>query len=274
MEVTNGLEKPYHEQKLSRYRSTRRSPDPALNSQPSSPPPEHQTSAVTRTRSRYHRQQQAQQTSSPPPVAAHDDPALRYHTAQRLAQSPHVAQHNFHDREDSSPSHGDRTSSPRADAERRHSLDSNSANRRGRGGRRAGSSQDELQKLDSQNRHDSPMVRGSGSNPLQPRIVDKPRSGDIRATRVGDGGDDSADDEPKGCLGLFRKKNNDQRAMQSRNESTDPAMTQHGRNVFIKQGGGGIVPGTDAPKSAANAGQRASSQIFFPDLSLTECSGY
>lgn len=40
-----------------------------------------------------------------------------------------------------------------------------------------------------------------------------------------------------------------------------------GPHAFIKQGGGGIVPGTDAPKSAANAGERRV-DVYYENLSV------
>lgn len=84
-----------------------------------------------------------------------------------------------------------------------------------------------------------------------------PTSDQIRATKstselpryVGD------DDGGGGCFGLFKRK----RGEGSSGEAKEPIArsSQTGRDLqVIKPGGGGVVPGTDAPVSAVNAGDR------------------
>lgn len=63
----------------------------------------------------------------------------------------------------------------------------------------------------------------------------------------------SEDDEPSGgCFGLFKRRRGE---VPSTHEKSSLAQASHA-NAAVRPGGGGVVPGTDAPMSAVNAGDR------------------
>ncbi|GIZ47791.1 hypothetical protein CKM354_001087400 [Cercospora kikuchii] len=88
-----------------------------------------------------------------------------------------------------------------------------------------------------------------------PRGDGPPQSGQIRATNsMADMSHYS--DEDRGCFGgLFKRKRGDMAvpAVEKTNHTSPAAAKSH---EPIRPGGGGVVPGIDAPKSAVNAGDR------------------
>ncbi|KAK4501719.1 hypothetical protein PRZ48_007528 [Zasmidium cellare] len=84
-----------------------------------------------------------------------------------------------------------------------------------------------------------------------------PQSGNIRATKSMSQLPIYEDDAEAGCFGgLFKRKRGDVQASEAQ-KAPAPAKTGRGGDPpTIKPGGGGVVPGTDAPVSAINAGDR------------------
>ncbi|KAF2208313.1 hypothetical protein CERZMDRAFT_101382 [Cercospora zeae-maydis SCOH1-5] len=89
-----------------------------------------------------------------------------------------------------------------------------------------------------------------------PRRDGPPQSGQIRATNS------MADlshysDEDRGCFGgLFKRKRGDMAAPAVEKQSHASLAASPKAHEPIRPGGGGVVPGIDAPKSAVNAGDR------------------
>lgn len=239
------------EQKLSRYRSQRRAPNSPPTTSDSSPPAE-TTNTVERSRSRYHRQAPQHQVQSPPPAVR--NPEHRQVSGRHVSDSAE---------RDQSPAiaGAERTLSPRAEAQRQRRLDENSTSRR------VSNTKDNRRTTDRagddhNQRNDSPLSPERKKRITPPPPTEQaPRQ--IVAHRV-----DESDDEDNGpgCFGLFRKKKDIEPV---RTEKT-PITKKSSEPAFIKQGGGGIVPGTDAPKSAVNAGDRRvevecnRSSMYFP----------
>ena len=99
-----------------------------------------------------------------------------------------------------------------------------------------------------------------------------PQSGQIKATKSTSAlprYDDESDDEG-GCLGLFKRKKEATTSAQTR------PLSDH-RPKYIIAGGGGVMPGSDAPVSAVNAGDRkvlvecGKSRMIFPVTPTTTC---
>jgi len=63
------------------------------------------------------------------------------------------------------------------------------------------------------------------------------------------------DDHGGGCFGFFKRKRGEGSPGAEKDPIARPSQTPRGLQV-IKPGGGGVVPGTDAPVSAVNAGDR------------------
>ena len=91
----------------------------------------------------------------------------------------------------------------------------------------------------------------------KPVVLDGPPASDqIRATKSMSALPkyDEEDDDDAGCFGFFKRKRGE---VAPRIEKTPVARLSNSREPpTIKPGGGGIVPGTDAPLSAVNAGDR------------------
>ena len=105
----------------------------------------------------------------------------------------------------------------------------------------------------------------------QPVLQDGPPTSDqIRATKsmsalpkfVDD------DDEDAGCFGFFKRKRGE--AAPQKEKASIPRANDSREPFTIRPGGGGLVPGTDAPVSAVNAGDRkvlvecGKSKMMFP----------
>ncbi|PNS16497.1 hypothetical protein CAC42_231 [Sphaceloma murrayae] len=252
--------------KPSRYRSVRTanaqaaaSSDPT-NDSTSDPASADDNAAATvnRSRSRYHRkpqQAQAHPQSPPPPISP--DPAYtspRQPTSQWTAPSepppqghgqPHAGPRVV------SPVSQGRSLTPRAEAERRKRLDGNSASRQGSNGASRGRDRvtnpadDGRGKVDSAHRQDSPMLDGTVSR-SKPAESQAPQQ--ILATTV-----DIKEEKAATCFsGLFGRK----KTKMVLQQPEKPRNIKSDEPLFIKHGGGGIVPGTDAPKSAVNSGER------------------
>ncbi|MBE7158936.1 MAG: hypothetical protein INR62_10985, partial [Rhodospirillales bacterium] len=89
--------------------------------------------------------------------------------------------------------------------------------------------------------------------PKQVQFDGPPTSQAIRATQSMTSLPHYEEHERGGCFGLFKRKRPE---ADSNAEKTPIARhVEHGENA-IKMGGGGVVPGTDAPLSAVNAGDR------------------
>lgn len=95
--------------------------------------------------------------------------------------------------------------------------------------------------------------------PVEP-VVSKdgpPQSGNIRATKSMSQLPVYDEETEAGCFGgLFKRKRGELQASEAQKTPSALSKTNHGDNPTIKPGGGGIVPGTDAPVSAINAGDR------------------
>ncbi|KAF2166364.1 hypothetical protein M409DRAFT_66806 [Zasmidium cellare ATCC 36951] len=95
--------------------------------------------------------------------------------------------------------------------------------------------------------------------PVEPPVSKDgpPQSGNIRATKSTSHLSAYNDDAEAGCFGgLFKRKRGDVQAPDVQKAPSAPARGNRGEPPTIKPGGGGIVPGTDAPVSAINAGDR------------------
>nr|POE72767.1 hypothetical protein CFP56_30706 [Quercus suber] len=85
-----------------------------------------------------------------------------------------------------------------------------------------------------------------------------PTSGQIGTTKSGSTLPTTVDgEESAGCFSLFKRKRGEiSPSEKAKNESIARPITAKNEPQVIKPGGGGIVPGTDAPVSAVNAGDR------------------
>ena len=293
----------------SRYRSQRRKKPSSDEAQgyesPVSPPPG--DDGIARSKSRYRRKQV--NSAGSPPDTAHVDmhqqqtgtPA-RYHSKHR--QSP--LNTLYKEQVVQAPAQGHRTSSntrrgerndisppPQLGAQDRRNIDS--------GGASSGSYSDGLQRSrtrdGSNHRQDGSSVPPPLPPPPEPSAVPSPtgelfppmtpapemvrhdgppQSGNIRATKSMSQLPVYEDDERAGCFGgLFRRKR-EEHTSETRAESQEtvtaarPKTAKDGPPMAIMAGGGGVVPGTDAPVSAINAGDRhvlvecGKSKAFFP----------
>ncbi|GAB7360746.1 hypothetical protein MBLNU230_g0620t1 [Neophaeotheca triangularis] len=267
--------------RVSRYRSKRqaaqqeydREQSPALPVVPStdSPAPE---DGVTRTRSRYHRR----------PATARDQDRIdaRPSTRQRQtgATEPHENPLQSNPRDVSyspAPRHRGEHASPPAhtgapDLRRLNSGDGDSGaesdSRNRMHGRPSARSRDNSLPMSPQagNNERPPMPPSQPSGELFPplkmpekapdvKVDGPPQSGHIRATKSVTMLDQFSDEEERGgCFGFFKRKKSEpdpQTAMTSKE-----ARQKSVEDDNIRPGGGGRVPGTDAPISAVNAGDR------------------
>ena len=283
MEESISQQQALPEQKFSRYRSQRKaaatSPQPAANSPPL-PSADDTTTGVSRTRSRYHRRPQdtpSTVNSSSPYITQHhpsSSPPKGQNQDQPRSNAPAHRQSPTDRAGQSLADVAERTLSPRAEEERRRRLDDNGANRRTEASARGrdqdeSSSRDKVKGNSSVERYDSPLSTERKQKRLSPQHAQAPR--EIKAYKVDE---DIDTGRGPGCFGfLRRRRTNDIEESEKSNIAHDakPAGPQ-----FIKQGGGGIVPGIDAPKSAVNAGDRRvtieckQSHLEFPvDLTTT-----
>ncbi|KAF4555141.1 Hypothetical protein D9617_3g022130 [Elsinoe fawcettii] len=240
------------DQKPSRYRTVRHSNNNAAAAAPTettTDPGSNDDNAagtVNRTRSRYHRKPQQQSYTQSPPLpaaspelshASPDTSANQWSAPQsQAAQGLYPPLRPTQSRE--------RMLTPKAEAERQRRLEENSASRQGSAGSRGRGAQGTL-KPDSAPRQDSPMIDNSA--PRQ-RTAESQAPQQILATTV-----NVQEEKGASCFsGLFRRK-------QSHVILQQPEKVKQGAKdepTFIKHGGGGIVPGIDAPKSAVNSGER------------------
>lgn len=119
-----------------------------------------------------------------------------------------------------------------------------------------------------------PPPRPEPAEPTPPPVKrdGPPQSGQIKATRstiILPKYEGESDDQG-GCLGLFKRKK----------EATGPTQTRplsDHRPKYIVAGGGVVMPGSDAPVSAVNAGDRkvlvecGKSRMIFPVTPTTTC---
>jgi hypothetical protein len=90
------------------------------------------------------------------------------------------------------------------------------------------------------------------------RVDGPPLSGQIRATRSLSELPKYTDGEERGgCFGLFKRKRGEAAPAAFEKQSIARPPQAGNGPATIKQGGGGVVPGTDAPVSAVNAGDRS-----------------
>ena len=272
-------------QKLSRYRSQRRPQSSSAHEPPGTPQVlPHESSladdSVSRSKSRY-RRKNAGATSPPPdaweqeqirvplrPQTSRDSPQKRDHEAPPVQgqRKPFEPEKNR-----------DRTTSPTAQLGaqglrrvRSEDVDSDAEDERRQRLYARYSVKREQEPLSP------PLPAKSGFHGQQPSgelfppprpepvksvakavVVDgAPTSDKIRATKSMSALPKYSDDEDEGggCFGLFKRKRGEA-APQA--EKTPIARPMTGREPpTIKPGGGGVVPGTDAPISAVNAGDR------------------
>lgn len=241
------------EQKFSRYRSTRRarqgaSPPPAA----SSPPPA-EGANVNRSRSRYHR-----------PTTAHGEQAQQHAPA---SQSPEHAGPGALDDRDTAPAQT--TSSEEEEQAERRRRQLHDKYERRKEARLAAAERptyssgegEDLSKADpQQRRHKSARAEREVPRPVR---SDAPR--EIRATPAVE-----EDEGGAGCFGLFKRKRGEELANEKIPAARHPSPRRNGNEpATIRPGGGGVVPGTDAPVSAVNAGDRVSrllNRSFVPSL--------
>jgi len=109
--------------------------------------------------------------------------------------------------------------------------------------------------------------------PPPPRRDGPPKSDQIKATRstIYLPRYDEDSDSEGGCFGMFKRKKDTSNAAQAARP-----MSDH-RPKYIIAGGGGVMPGSDAPVSAVNAGDRkvlvecGRSRMMFPVTPTTTC---
>lgn len=285
----------------SRYRSQRRK-NPSVDEtqgyeSPASPP--HGDDGIARSKSRYRRNQV--NSSSPPPAQPdsnqHQGPApSRYHSKHRnlplnTLYKEQVVEAPVRQRQTSSTTRRDeRRDTPPAQlgAQDRRNFDS--------GGTSPGTYSEGLQRTNTRDggrRHNSdnappplppppepthwPQPSGELFPPMTPvnppvRHDGPPQSGNIRATKSMSELPVHDSDDEAGCFGrLFKRKQDEPMPVphQERTTSSRPKTAKE-RSTAVKAGGGEAVPGTDAPVSAINAGDRnvlvecGKSKAFFP----------
>jgi len=101
-------------------------------------------------------------------------------------------------------------------------------------------------------RQDSPASSERQQLPVSTAELYAPR--EIKAYRIDEKRPQA--DESAGCFGLFRKRRSEDITEAEKTRQRNLLDAKRDGPAYIKQGGGGIVPGTDAPKSAVNAGDR------------------
>ncbi|KAK5162927.1 uncharacterized protein LTR77_011088 [Saxophila tyrrhenica] len=93
----------------------------------------------------------------------------------------------------------------------------------------------------------------------QPVVLDGPPTSDqIRATKSTSAlpqFKDDEDEETAGCFGLFKRKRGEVAPQNEKHTLSHPVPSNE--PATIKPGGGGVVPGIDAPVSAVNSGDRS-----------------
>lgn len=253
------------EQKPSRYRSQRQNRSPRVaDSSPSSSPPipstVDNTTNVARQPSRYHRPSNFAQSPSPPPTQSTQDLTSTSDPKRNGSQdSGSDALHNKQGQATSRATRDinatttgiERTLSPRADHERKRRLEDNSTSRRV-----ANDSRDRSQHSNPASgrlqQQDSPTSSGRQELPISTAELYAPR--EIKAHRVDEKLHE--EEESAGCFGLFRKGRSEDISEAEKTRQRNLRDAKRDGPTYIKQGGGGIVPGTDAPKSAVNAGDR------------------
>ena len=169
----------------------------------------------------------------------------------------HIESTTAHDIASDEPSGTvDRTLSPRAERVRRERLEGHSKSRN-LGSQSKGQDHTDRSSQEDLNRIDSLQEHGlyPPYDPSQHRRSVKDARAAQRESQMYRPGE-QADDTDSGCFGFLRKK----RTNDSISTTTSPRLHESKASLdgpaFIKQGGGGVVPGTDAPKSAVNAGDR------------------
>ncbi|GAB7342778.1 hypothetical protein MBLNU457_g0916t1 [Dothideomycetes sp. NU457] len=257
------------EQKVSRYRSQRqnRSPRVADASPSSSSPPipstVDNTTNVTRQPSRYHRPSKPAQSPSPPLAQSAQEFTSASNPQRNGSQTsdPEAPRNNTSQstrENDATTAGAERKLSPKADYERKRRLEDNSISRRN-----VNDSQDRSQHSnpahenpkisDRLQRRDSPASSEGQELPVSTAELYAPR--EIKAHRV-DEKRPQEQEESAGCFGLFRKRRSEDSSEAEKTRQRNLHDAKKDGPAYIKQGGGGIVPGTDAPKSAVNAGDR------------------
>ncbi|WPH03921.1 Hypothetical protein R9X50_00680400 [Acrodontium crateriforme] len=268
-------DRPSSSSKISRYRSQRIKRDPesaptdSIPSTPQSPP--HDSPAgegVTRSKSRYHRKNTLDSQSRPTPdsIPGAYRPVTRQSPQTDVPCPPPVKyNHDTSDRIESVT----RLTPPQTDVRRMRSAEN---------GAMANGHANGLDRKRSMHRSAEPMVpklptislvqtssppdgqlfpppRPVSARPPQLAFIDGPPSSDqIKATRssmylpkVAD------DDDEAGCFGFFKRK---------KGEMSPPPIDDNARPLTSRQpvqpiiAGGAAAPGTDAPVSAVNAGDR------------------
>lgn len=270
-------------QKLSRYRSQRKGAAPALDEGhggiPQSPPQDGplDEDVVARSKSRYRRgaagsrpaTSRDQSTSDSSPVW----PASKQHTqlpTRPQSQRQAGGLKTFHQRTLSPP-----TQPGASDARKVNGAELDSGSEevrkqqlrdryRGQSGRDGSPA--------SPNADLAPIPKSQPVRPAtKPMISDGPPTSDqIRATKSMSALPQLSDEDESnaGCFGMFKRKRGEAAPPLEKRNISKPAPYEE--PPTIKPGGGGVVPGTDAPISAVNAGDRqvlvecGKSKILFP----------
>ena len=223
--------------KPSRYRSLRSAPTSTLRSTPSVESIQ-DVPNINRSRSGY-RNNKVPSTPSkspavPPPVSPIStlDNYVGGVQLVKNARDACAVQSRDYLAAPTPPIAPDRVLTPRADAERKRRLTENGAIRQ----------------------NSCPVANAIAKEAPHPSAA--PRQ--ILSATV-----DVRQEKSASCFGgLFRRR---KQIVHQQPEKPTPRIAKE--DHFIKQSGGGVVPGTDAPKSAVNSGERVSA----PDLRLPLC---
>nr|POE87450.1 altered inheritance rate of mitochondria protein 25 [Quercus suber] len=268
---------------------------PELPQLPNQDEPDTET-GVLRSKSRYHRKHVADSrpgTAKSATTAAHERSDSsnrakpeRYHSPGTTATArPLPSNHESRVASGSSAAHSRRVSSPCAPGmtdgrpvaskEQDPDADGRHANSRYNKGRESGGQAVPISRPQPPDIQPPPpavpLPTGKLFPPPRPEPVKStgkpmradgpPTSGQIRATKsvsaLPKAIDDDDDQEPAGCLSLFKRKRGDMSSSDMvKSEPIARPIAARNEPEGMKPGGGGVVPGMDAPVSAVNAGDR------------------
>lgn len=254
------------EPKFSRYRSVRRANNEASTSPEGQPQEETGQDSINRSRSRYHRQQQPAQSettqSKPLQSQRAQAAALSNGSISRTTGRSAPLQ-------DTTAGAHDQRAGKVVETEQiqRPAYEDGSTRRRHHTGptdRATVSSQEELKKVVSRQ---SPRKKHTDNSRPDSSRVQRQKSFEARRASI------ESEEGEASCFGMFKRKRDQELPIRTEKPPMRQESTQKtDGSAFIKQGGGGIVPGTDAPKSAVNAGDRVGRHSKIDVLRLTESS--
>ncbi|GAB7351015.1 hypothetical protein MBLNU459_g1505t1 [Dothideomycetes sp. NU459] len=257
---------PAADQRPSRYRSVRKAETAAV----AASPPSAQAENIGRSRSRYHHNRpttaQAQQPfpQSPPIAQAQYQTApsqegvpSRTRSTQDSLSSTYNGRHA--QRPDAAPIARDSHSDVPVSSAEEPAVDDQRERER---------EQDRKRQQKYDRTYPTDPIRSAeryGDPPQTIRAKPEPRNPN---KNIDDSGSDL--DSSGGCFGIFKKKKPSMTALSEKNTSARVPASKNGEPLTIRPGGGGVVPGTDAPVSAVNAGDRRvlvecnKSSMYFP----------